>query len=225
MALQIVVKNTFVNIEEEQTVSSPGHRRIRSWCGASDIPDAPAVKLPDPDTASTAASDHDGESSPVGSGMWAAPAVPPVQEWNDQQMMFWTDNDGSCWGYQDWQMDRRAQQQQHQLQQWPQAEFSWPQSQYFDQTVRVAERPPAPVGPSGAEIEAFVAEFGLDAAAAKMLRTHRSVEVQLEVMEWMRRRVANRKAQQSIRSFSAVFVKRMVMADQAAKTVSRRRGA
>eukprot|EP00451_Oxyrrhis_marina_P003439 CAMPEP_0204266708 /NCGR_PEP_ID=MMETSP0468-20130131/10494_1 /ASSEMBLY_ACC=CAM_ASM_000383 /TAXON_ID=2969 /ORGANISM="Oxyrrhis marina" /LENGTH=234 /DNA_ID=CAMNT_0051241807 /DNA_START=46 /DNA_END=750 /DNA_ORIENTATION=+ len=86
----------------------------------------------------------------------------------------------------------------------------------LDKPVAADPAAAARAGPSPECIEQFITQFGLDDRAAEMLRSHRSGAVQTEVMQWMKRRVANKKARQTIRSFSAVFVKRMVAADRAA---------
>mmetsp|Transcript_44199 Transcript_44199/g.101009 ORF Transcript_44199/g.101009 Transcript_44199/m.101009 type:complete len:471 (-) Transcript_44199:786-2198(-) len=86
------------------------------------------------------------------------------------------------------------------------------------------------VAPTEAEMERFIADFDLDAGAAKMLRTHRNIKVKVETMQWMRSVLTNKKARSSIRNFSSVFVKRMVQADQQAMAAApaqrrqRRRG-
>jgi len=86
------------------------------------------------------------------------------------------------------------------------------------------------VAPTEAEMDRFIADFDLDAGAAKMLRTHRNIKVKVETMQWMRSVLTNKKARSSIRNFSSVFVKRMVQADQQAMATApaqrrqRRRG-
>lgn len=70
------------------------------------------------------------------------------------------------------------------------------------------------LGPTTEEINAFIAEFDLDAGASRMLRSHRCVEVQTDIMAWMRRTMGSAKARKSVRSPSAIFVKQLVQLDR-----------
>mmetsp|Transcript_78098 Transcript_78098/g.208814 ORF Transcript_78098/g.208814 Transcript_78098/m.208814 type:complete len:316 (+) Transcript_78098:1255-2202(+) len=47
-----------------------------------------------------------------------------------------------------------------------------------------------------------------------MLRSHRSTEVQAEVMEWMRHKMSCKRAQATVRNLSSVMVKQMVVTDR-----------
>eukprot|EP00451_Oxyrrhis_marina_P003068 CAMPEP_0204254976 /NCGR_PEP_ID=MMETSP0468-20130131/2915_1 /ASSEMBLY_ACC=CAM_ASM_000383 /TAXON_ID=2969 /ORGANISM="Oxyrrhis marina" /LENGTH=266 /DNA_ID=CAMNT_0051228799 /DNA_START=49 /DNA_END=849 /DNA_ORIENTATION=+ len=260
MALQISIKNTFVNVDEKDPeVSSSGHRRIQSWGGCSS---PSSWESTDFGEVSTCSSMSTPSSSPladpvpcaephVAPGCW----VPVWTPWSpcgdgfvdgvmpnqaalhmaelaamaaagraaEAELMAMTGSlqqpepPAFAQGYaarSDGPVAQRAETNGE--------EWAAPRKISSDESSEEHDKRRTRVPPTMQELEDFIQEFDLDHKAAEMLLSHRSTQVQSEVMEWMRKRVAGDRARKAIRNFSAVFVKRMVQADR--DTVAARQG-